>query len=249
MLARPQSRCQLPLANKPIFIMVRSRVWLGYRRNRLSNGSWVLRVADGKSGSWSVKIGEANDYSEADDRRVVDFLRAKKRASDLAALGDQQRVRAYLKEHVYLQVPHHGARRPEPMAPIEAVMVLGNTGVEELARLFDCRLIDAAYFKITCLSVATRVLYEPLSPAPPTMPSFPNSPGSRGENGAESTPASSGEAAGQFPLYVEVGKQGSLASIDGRLCEALWRMVRARKQLPAEVTRSALIEYLAAEMV
>ena len=230
-------------------------------RNRLSNGSWVLRVADGKSSSWTVKIGEADDYSKADDRRVLDFLRAKQRAADLADLGDQQRVRTYLRKHI-LSASHHGARAPKAMTSVEAALALGNTAVEELARLFACRLADAMQIKISCLAAASRSLYEPLSPtadagatqssevtvltAPPPFPISPG--GSPDESDACSTAAAPSDDAGRRSwLSVEVEGSSSITSIDRRLYEALTRMVQARRQLPAEITRSALIEYLAAE--
>jgi hypothetical protein len=255
LLALPHDRRQLPIANKPIFVTVRSRVWLGYRRNRLSNGSWVLRVADGKRSSWSVKIGEADDYSKADDHRVLDFLRAKQRAADLADLGDQQQVRTHLKNKI-LRTPHHG-RAPKAMTSVEAVLALGNTAVEELARLFACRLVDAMQIKISCLAAAARALYEPLSPpanastAPPPFPILPGP--SRDESDAGPAAAAPSdtveveEDAARFWLSVGVKGSSSMTSIDRRLHETLRRMVHKRRQLPAEITRSALIEYLAAE--
>ena len=45
------ARLRRPVAIKPTFVRVAKGLGLGYRRNK-SGGVWVMRVADGKRGSW-----------------------------------------------------------------------------------------------------------------------------------------------------------------------------------------------------
>jgi hypothetical protein len=54
-------------------------VTLLYRRRSQMNGTWVLKagVGDGRErGYWTKRIGEADDYDEADGEKVLTFYQA-----------------------------------------------------------------------------------------------------------------------------------------------------------------------------
>ncbi|GJE13583.1 tyrosine-type recombinase/integrase [Methylobacterium longum] len=77
------SRLRLPVAKKPVFARIAPGVSLGYRRNETA-GTWVLRVADGKGGSWTKRIGLADDFSESNGQSVLTFWEAQQLAKTLA---------------------------------------------------------------------------------------------------------------------------------------------------------------------
>jgi integrase len=77
------ARLKLPVARKPVFIKVRPRVGLGYRRTHTA-GTWVVRVADGKGGYWTKALGTADDFDEPNGNTVMDFWQAQDSARALA---------------------------------------------------------------------------------------------------------------------------------------------------------------------
>jgi len=83
LLESRSSRLRLPVARKPAFVRVAPGISLGYRRNQ-SAGTWVLRVADGRAGSWTRAIGFADDHDEADGHRFFDYWQAQERAKTVA---------------------------------------------------------------------------------------------------------------------------------------------------------------------
>jgi hypothetical protein len=70
LLESRSSRLRLPVARKPAFVRVAPGVSLGYRRNQAA-GTWVVRVADGRGGSWT----KANCFAEALIALAVDLVR------------------------------------------------------------------------------------------------------------------------------------------------------------------------------
>jgi integrase len=80
------TRLKLPIAKKPVFVRVGPGVALGYRRNQTA-GTWVLRVADGKSGHWTKRLADADDFQDADGGAVLDYWGAQERARALARSG------------------------------------------------------------------------------------------------------------------------------------------------------------------
>jgi integrase len=76
------ARLKLPVAKKPVYVRIGSRVGLGYRRNQTA-GTWVARVADGRGGNWTKAIGAADDFEEADGNHVLDFWQAQDKARTL----------------------------------------------------------------------------------------------------------------------------------------------------------------------
>lgn len=78
------SRLRLPIAKKPVFARVAPNVSLGYRRNATA-GTWVLRVADGKGGSWTKRIGQADDFDDSNGQGVLTFWEAQQRAKAIAS--------------------------------------------------------------------------------------------------------------------------------------------------------------------
>ena len=77
------ARLRLPVSVKPTFVRVAKGLGLGYRRNK-SGGVWVMRVADGKRGSWVRTIGAADDFAEADGGDVLNFWQAQDKVRSLA---------------------------------------------------------------------------------------------------------------------------------------------------------------------
>src|SRR5215472_10165939 len=77
------ARLKLPVSIKPTFIRVAKGLGLGYRRNK-SGGVWVMRVADGKRGSWVRTIGAADDFAEADGNDLLTFWQAQDKVRSLA---------------------------------------------------------------------------------------------------------------------------------------------------------------------
>ncbi|MGY8682656.1 site-specific integrase [Bradyrhizobium sp. UFLA05-153] len=65
-------------------------VTLLYRRRAQKNGTWVLKagVGDGRGRSyWTKRIGEADDYDEADGEKVLTFYQAQDKAKELTRRG------------------------------------------------------------------------------------------------------------------------------------------------------------------
>src|SRR5262245_8560373 len=74
------ARLKLRPAKKPVFVKIGVGLALGYRRNLVA-GTWVARVADGRGGNWTKKIGIADDFDEADEgHEIFDFWGAQDRA-------------------------------------------------------------------------------------------------------------------------------------------------------------------------
>jgi hypothetical protein len=81
------ARLKLSIARKPVFIRIGPSLSLGYRRNK-TEGTWVLRVADGKGGAVTRAIGAADDFSEPDGASVLDFWQAQEKAKSVARGSD-----------------------------------------------------------------------------------------------------------------------------------------------------------------
>lgn len=77
------SRLRLPVAKKPVFVRIAPGVSLGYRRNEAA-GTWVLRVADGRGGSRTKRIGLADDFDGSNGQSVLTFWEAQQLAKALA---------------------------------------------------------------------------------------------------------------------------------------------------------------------
>jgi integrase len=72
-------RLELPVVKKPVFVKIGPGLSLGYRRNQTA-GTWVMRVANGRGGSWTRAIGNADDFDEADDNRFLTYWAAQDKA-------------------------------------------------------------------------------------------------------------------------------------------------------------------------
>ena len=78
------ARLKLPIRLKPYdFTTISPGIALGYRRNR-SAGVWVVRVANGKGGNWTKRVGLADDFEAADSEHVLTWFEAQDRARALA---------------------------------------------------------------------------------------------------------------------------------------------------------------------
>jgi integrase len=82
------SRLKLAVRRKPYsFTVISPGISLGYRRNAAA-GTWVVRVADGKGGNWTKRVGLADDYEPSDNADVFTFFEAQDKARKLARGSD-----------------------------------------------------------------------------------------------------------------------------------------------------------------
>jgi integrase len=82
------SRLKLAVRRKPYaFTVISPGIALGYRRNNAA-GVWVVRVADGKGGNWTKRVGLADDHEAADGEHVLTFWEAQDKARKLARGSD-----------------------------------------------------------------------------------------------------------------------------------------------------------------
>jgi integrase len=86
------SRLKLPVKRKPVFVRISPGLSLGYRRTQTA-GTWVFRLADGKGGAITKKIGTADDYQDEDGAVVLTFWQAQEKAKEIVRSGDPQRNR------------------------------------------------------------------------------------------------------------------------------------------------------------
>src|SRR5687768_6955431 len=86
------NRLKLPVARKPIFERIGDGISLGYRRNQVA-GTWVVRVADGKGGSWTKAIGMADDHEDANGKSILTFWQAQDNARLVARGGEEDAKR------------------------------------------------------------------------------------------------------------------------------------------------------------
>ena len=78
------ARLTLPIRTKPYgSVKVARGILLQYRRND-GAGSWSVKVANGKGGHWTQRIGAADDFEDADNRHVFDFFQAQALARKVA---------------------------------------------------------------------------------------------------------------------------------------------------------------------
>ena len=86
LLESRSSRLRLPVARKPAFVRVAPGISLGYRRNQAA-GTWVVRVADGRGGSWTKAIGFADDYLKVVRKRNLGLSGRSKLVLQFLAAG------------------------------------------------------------------------------------------------------------------------------------------------------------------
>ncbi len=88
-LENRSSRLKLAVRRKPYNGPALARgVVLLYRRNK-GNGAWTLKASDGHGKYWTKRIGEADDYDEADGATVLTFFQAQDVAKKLARGGTE----------------------------------------------------------------------------------------------------------------------------------------------------------------
>jgi integrase len=85
------NRLRLPIAKKPIYVRIGPGLSLGYRRNQTA-GAWVLRVADGKGGFRTRRVGYADDHDEADGQKFLTYWQAQEEAKIAANRHDIRRA-------------------------------------------------------------------------------------------------------------------------------------------------------------
>ena len=83
------ARLRLPVAKKPVYVKIGPGISLGYRRNQ-SAGTWVARVADGKGGNWTKRVGVADDFDDSDENTIFDYWQAQRRVHALARAGNEE---------------------------------------------------------------------------------------------------------------------------------------------------------------
>lgn len=92
-MARKISFSALESRNARLKLQIRRRPYSGpslargillmYRRNA-GNGSWVLKASNGGGEYWTQRIGDADDYEDADGKNVLTFHQAQDAAKKLA---------------------------------------------------------------------------------------------------------------------------------------------------------------------
>jgi integrase len=82
------ARLKLPVRWKPYdFAPVSPGIAVGYRRNKAA-GVWVVRVADGRGGNWTKRVGLADDFENSDGENVLNWFEAIDKARKLARGND-----------------------------------------------------------------------------------------------------------------------------------------------------------------
>ena len=76
------ARLRLPIAKKPVFLKLSPGLHLGYRRNQTA-GTWVVRRIDGGK-DWTTRLGEADDFEDANSNAILDYWQAQDKARTLA---------------------------------------------------------------------------------------------------------------------------------------------------------------------
>jgi integrase len=94
------TRLKLPVRWKPYdFTTIAPGIALGYRRNQAA-GVWVVRVADGKGGNWTKRVGLADDHEDANGEHVLSWWQATDKARKLARGSDDAGRPITVKEAV-----------------------------------------------------------------------------------------------------------------------------------------------------
>src|SRR5262245_51570724 len=75
------TRKALPPRPKPYFRKLAPGIFLGYRRNANDVGSWTLRKLNPE---WTHYLGNADDDEDANDRDILDFWQAERKARETA---------------------------------------------------------------------------------------------------------------------------------------------------------------------
>src|SRR5262245_34117417 len=76
---------KVPIRKKPYFVTIARGVSLGYRRNQTA-GTWLVRVTKGEA-DWTVRLGNADDYEDANNGDILNYEQAQKRARERARIG------------------------------------------------------------------------------------------------------------------------------------------------------------------
>jgi len=84
------ARLKLEPRRKPYFTTIAPGVSVGYRRNVNRAGTWVVRGADGKGGSWSKAFATGDDFEDANGGMTLDFWQATDKARLIARGGDDE---------------------------------------------------------------------------------------------------------------------------------------------------------------
>jgi integrase len=146
------SRLKLAGRLKPHdFTPVSPGVSVGYRRNR-SVGAWVVRVADGKGGNWTKRVGAADDHEAADGVRVFDWWQAIDKARQVARGDDADTgrpatvadaVAAYARDLAARRAgPENATRITKNMTPSLAAKPVGLLTARELSAWRDGLIND-----------------------------------------------------------------------------------------------------------
>ncbi len=105
------ARSRLKVAHKPYYRLVERGLHLGYRKLASGPGNWVVRHYQG-DGNYRLKnIGSADDYSDADGQRVLNFGQAQDKAKAEAAAKHGPYTVAQALEGYFRAVEGEG--RPE----------------------------------------------------------------------------------------------------------------------------------------
>jgi integrase len=79
------ARQRLPVRGRPHYRAIERGLHLGYRRLKGAAGTWVVRHYAGDQSYEIERIGNADDFSDADGSAVLDFWQAQTKARELMA--------------------------------------------------------------------------------------------------------------------------------------------------------------------
>ena len=82
------ARLRLKIRRRPFSGLSLARgILLMYRRNK-TNGTWVMKVSDGRGAYWTKAFALADDFDDADGKNVLTFHQAQDQAKKLARGDD-----------------------------------------------------------------------------------------------------------------------------------------------------------------
>jgi integrase len=142
-LEKREARRRLPARGKPHYRVMEEGLHIGYRRLKSGAGSWVVRHYVGDQKYAVETIGPADDLSDADGVKILNFSQAQAKARELmvgrankaAGKTGPITVKAAIDAYVeFLEAKRKSAQFSRYAADAFILPVLGETEVEDLTK-------------------------------------------------------------------------------------------------------------------
>ena len=142
-LEKREARRRLPVRGKPHYRVMEEGLHIGYRRLKSGAGSWVVRHYVGDQKYAVETIGPADDLSDADGIKILNFTQAQAKARELmvgrankaAGKTGPITVKAAIDAYVeFLEAKRKSAQFSRYAADAFILPVLGETEVEDLTK-------------------------------------------------------------------------------------------------------------------